>query len=122
VLQKFFKKGGFVNTGAHGQLQGLGFHWEMSMFSQGGLSNYEVFQCATINGANSLGFINDIGTIEIGKLADLVFYDAQNDPMVDISKSQYVKWVMLRGALYDAASMDQILPVQKTRDPVPFSF
>jgi len=121
-VAEIFYAGGTVNTGAHGQLQGLGFHWEIGMFSQGGLSNYEALQCATVNGATSLGLINDIGTIEIGKLADLVFYDVQNNPLNNITNSRNVKWVMLRGALYDASSMNQTFPVQIGRDPIPFTF
>jgi len=51
-----------VNLGAHGQLQGLGAHWELWMLSQGGFTPMQALRCATINGAAYLGMDKEIGS------------------------------------------------------------
>jgi imidazolonepropionase-like amidohydrolase len=98
--------GGLVELGAHGQLQGLGAHWEMWMFQQGGMSNLEAIRCATIDGAKYLGLDGEIGSLEKGKLADLVVMD--RNPLENIRNSDSVSMVMLNGRLYDARTLDEI--------------
>ncbi len=61
-----------VNLGAHGQIQGLGAHWELWMLTQGGMSPLQAIRCATINGASYLGMDKEIGSLEFGILADMV--------------------------------------------------
>ena len=77
-----------VNTGAHGQREGLGLHWELWMLVQGGLTPHEALRCATANGAKSLGMDRDIGTLEPGKLADVIVIDG--NPLQDIRQSEKV--------------------------------
>jgi Tol biopolymer transport system component/imidazolonepropionase-like amidohydrolase len=110
--------GGLVNLGAHGQLQGLGAHWEMWSFAQGGMSPLEALAVATINGAQYLGLERDLGTLEPGKLADLVVLEA--NPLDDITHSDRITHVMLNGRLYDAASLNEILPRERVRPPLPW--
>jgi len=105
IAAKLDKDGVFVNAGAHGQREGLGFHWEMWMLAQGGLTPLEVFRCATLNGARSLGMDHDIGSLEPGKLADLVVIDG--NPLQDIRQSEKVSRVMVNGRLYDAATLNE---------------
>jgi imidazolonepropionase-like amidohydrolase/Tol biopolymer transport system component len=94
-----------VSIGAHGQQAGLGPHWEMWSFVRGGWSPIEALRAGTIMPATSLGYQKDVGSLEAGKLADLVVLDA--DPTVDIRNSDKVYRVMLGGRLYDPATMDE---------------
>ncbi|WP_026899371.1 amidohydrolase family protein [Daejeonella oryzae] len=95
-----------VNLGAHGQLQGLGAHWELWMLAQGGMSPLQAIRSATLNGADYLGMSKEIGSLEIGKLADLIIMDA--NPLDDIRNSEKITYVMLNGRLYDAETMNEI--------------
>lgn len=104
--KKLADKGVMVSIGAHGQQAGLGPHWEMWSFARGGWSPIEALRAATIMPATSLGYAKDIGSLEIGKLADLVVLDA--DPTQDIRNSDKVHRVMLGGHLYDPLTMDEV--------------
>ena len=77
-----------VQLGAHGQLHGLGAHWEMWMFAQGGFSNMEAIRASTLWGAEYIGMDKDIGSLEKGKLADFVVIpvDYMTIPAEDIWK------------------------------------
>ena len=110
--------GVLVQLGAHGQLQGLGAHWEMWMFVQGGMTPFEALHSATINGARYLGLDKDLGSIEVGKLADLVVLD--RNPLEAIRNSDSVRLVMLNGRLYDAASMNEVGNHPRTRPSFPW--
>ncbi|MCC8407313.1 amidohydrolase family protein [Mucilaginibacter sp. UR6-1] len=111
---KYIADGGTrVNLGAHGQMQGIGAHWELWMLAQGGMSPLQALRCATINGASYLGMDKEIGSLEAGKLADLVVLD--ENPLEDISNSESIKYVMLNGRLYDADSMNEIGNREKPR-------
>jgi imidazolonepropionase-like amidohydrolase/Tol biopolymer transport system component len=98
--------GGLVLLGAHGQMQGLGAHWELWMFEQGGMTPLEAIKVATINGAKYLGLDSQLGSIEAGKLADLVVLT--ENPQENIRNTESVEMVMLNGRLYDAATMNEI--------------
>lgn len=95
-----------VNIGAHGQLQGLAAHWETWMFTQGGMSNHDALRVATINGANYIGMGDHIGSLEVGKLADLIVIDG--NPLEDIYQTENVVYTMVNGRLYDSATMNEI--------------
>jgi imidazolonepropionase-like amidohydrolase len=114
-LNKLQTAGVNVNLGAHGQLQGLGAHWELWMLQQGGMSNHQALKCATINGAVYLGMDHQLGSIKEGKLADLIVLD--KNPLEEIRNSEFVKYTMLNGRLYDAATMNEIgnSPKERTK-------
>ena len=105
-LKALIDRGRLVNTGAHGQLAGLAEHWEIWMYVQGGMTAMEALRAATMNPATTLGMDKDIGSIEVGKLADIVVLD--KDPLENIRHTDSVRMVMLNGRLYDASTMDQI--------------
>lgn len=102
-----------VNLGAHGQIQGLGAHWELWMLAQGGMSPLQAIRAATLNGANYLGMDKEIGSLEVGKLADLVIMDA--NPLEDIRNSEKIKYVMINGRLYDSMTMNELISREKIR-------
>ncbi|HYP29144.1 MAG TPA: amidohydrolase family protein, partial [Blastocatellia bacterium] len=114
TAKDILRAGGRIQLGAHGQLQGLGAHWEMWMFKQGGMSALEAIRASTIYGAEYLGLGKDIGSIEPGKLADLMVMD--KSPLDDIRNTETIRFVMINGWLYDTANMDQVYPDAKPRD------
>ena len=107
------RAGGQVQLGAHGQLQGLGAHWELWMLAQGGLTPLEAIRCATISGAKYLGLDKEIGSIEAGKLADFMVMD--KSPIENIRNSESIRFVMINGVLRDTGNMDEVYPQQKPR-------
>ena len=104
-VKKLADEGVIVNMGAHGQLQGLGAHWEIWMMQQGGMTNMQALQTATINPARSLGFDNYIGSLQTGKLADLIVMD--KNPLVDIRNTESIVYTMVNGRLYNAEQMNE---------------
>ncbi len=104
-----------VNIGAHGQREGLAAHWEMWMLVKGGMTPHEALRAATLNGARYLGLDADIGSLEPGKLADLVVIDG--DVLQDIRVSDRVTHVMQNGRLYDALTMNEAGATPRERRP-----
>ena len=98
--------GGAVQLGAHGQLQGLGAHWELWMLQQGGMTPLEALRAATIDGARYLGLDGDIGSIEKGKLADLIVLD--RNPLENIRNSESIDLVVLNGRVYDSKTLNEV--------------
>jgi imidazolonepropionase-like amidohydrolase len=99
-------RGVIVSTGAHGQLDGMGEHWEIWMMQMGGMTNHQSLRAATLNGAKALGLDKDIGSLENGKLADLIVLDA--NPLTDIKNTATIRYVMVNGRIFEAATMAQI--------------
>lgn len=104
--RKLAQRGVKVSIGAHGQQAGVGAHWELGSFVRGGMSPVEALKAGTIVPAQSLGMAKDIGSIEPGKLADLVILT--DDPSKDIANSDNIEQVMIGGRLYDAKTMNEV--------------
>jgi imidazolonepropionase-like amidohydrolase/Tol biopolymer transport system component len=113
--KKLADRGVQVSIGAHGQQAGLGPHWELWSFVRGGWTPIEALRAGTIMPATSLGYQKDVGSLEVGKLADLVVLDA--DPTVDIRNSDKIHRVMLGGRLYDPVTMNEVVTGNRVRAP-----
>lgn len=115
IAAELYRKGVLVNIGAHGQREGLAAHWETWMLSQGGLNPLEAIRCATLNGAKYLGMDKDIGSLEKGKLADLIVLD--QNPLEEIRNTESVRYTIINGRVYDAATMNEVAPNPREREP-----
>ncbi|MGH9863115.1 MAG: amidohydrolase family protein, partial [Candidatus Acidiferrales bacterium] len=115
---KIIRAGGRVGIGSHGQLQGLGYHWEMWMLASGGLTPMEVLRAATLHGAQIIGYDQDLGSLEVGKLADLVVM--AKDPLLDIHNTASIRYVMKNGELFEGDTLNQLWPVEKKLAPLWF--
>jgi Tol biopolymer transport system component/imidazolonepropionase-like amidohydrolase len=104
-----------IQLGAHGQREGLAAHWELWMFVQGGMTPHEALRAGTLLGAHYVGLDGDIGSLEPGKLADLVVIEG--NPLKNIRVSERVRYTMLGGRLFDAATMDELAGEQAKRAP-----
>ncbi len=111
--RKLADRGIQVSIGAHGQQEGIAAHWEIWSFVKGGWTPLQALQAATIMPARTLGMERDLGTLEPGKLADLVVLDA--NPLANIQNTDNVSQVMLGGRLYDAATLNEQVTGTRTR-------
>lgn len=105
-MKKLDDAGVLINAGSHGQIAGLAMHWEMQLLAEGGMAPLRVLRTATINPARSFGMDGQIGSLEPGKLADLIVLD--DNPLDAIANTNSVRYTMVNGRLYDALSLDEI--------------
>lgn len=108
VAKRLSDAGVKVVAGAHGQREGLAQHWEIWMMAQGGMTPLEALATSTINPAMEFGLDHVIGSLEEGKLADIIVIDG--NPLENIRVTDRVTHTMVNGRLYDATNMNQLVP------------
>ncbi len=116
-LPKLLAAGGKLGLGSHGELQGLGTHWELWMMASGGMRTHDALRFSTLGGADAIGLAKDLGSLEPGKLADLQVLD--RNPLLDLSNTLSIRYVMKNGRLYDANTLDEVWP---TARPLPLQW
>jgi len=118
LAKKLNDAGVSVQLGAHGQREGLGAHWELWMFVQGGMTPLQAIRAATLSGAHYIGMDKDIGSLEPGKIADLLVLDA--NPLDNIRNSESILYTIANGRIFDAMTMNEIGNHPRTRQPFHF--
>lgn len=110
-LRRWMEAGGQAGLGSHGEVQGLGTHWELWMMASGGMDNHDALHMATLMSADAIGLAGDLGSIEPGKLADLQILDS--NPLDDLENTVDIAYVMKNGRLYEADTLTEVWPRQR---------
>ncbi|MEJ2162745.1 MAG: amidohydrolase family protein, partial [Robiginitalea sp.] len=117
-MKDLVESGGLAGIGSHGQLQGLGYHWELWSVASADMDPLSALRVATLDGARALGLDGDLGSIETGKLADLVVLNA--NPLEDLRNTNTVVYVLKNGRMYQADTLDELWP--QARKAAPFTW
>jgi Tol biopolymer transport system component len=113
-MKAMVEAGALAGIGSHGEFNGIGYHWEMWAMGSGGMKPMDVLRTATILGATGLGLDQDLGSLKVGKLADLVVLD--KNPLENLRNTNTVQYVMKNGRLYDGNTGGEVYPMQRQLD------
>ena len=111
------RAGAYLAVGAHGEQDGLGTHWEAWAYAHG-LSPMETLEAASLDGAHFLGLEEEIGSVEVGKVADLVVLNS--NPLDNIRNSTDISYVMKAGRLYKGDSLEELWPRRRPYGVLPW--
>jgi Tol biopolymer transport system component len=103
--------GGSAVTGGHGEQEGLSTHWEIWLFAMGGLTPMESLRSATKMAAECIGMDTELGSIEVGKLADLVVLNSS--PLENIRNTTDILYVMKNGEMFEGTTLNQVWPEKR---------
>jgi imidazolonepropionase-like amidohydrolase len=107
-VRRFHEAGGMVLAGSDNQpFPAFGLHEELRLLSEAGLGPAGALRAATINAARALRWQERIGTIEEGKLADLVLLEA--NPLNDVANTRKISAVVLNGRYLDLKALDRLV-------------
>jgi Tol biopolymer transport system component len=112
IMASFKDAGARVTLGSHGDCVGIGAHYELWGLKMGGITNMQTLQAGTILAAEGLGMQQDIGSIEPGKIADLLILDA--NPLDKIENTLSIRYVMKDGILYESQTLNEVWPEKRT--------
>ena len=108
IAKQVVDDGGMVQLGGHGQLNGICTHWELWSFVHGGMTPMQALTSGTLHGAKYLGLDKDLGSLEVGKLADMLVMEPEADPTLDIRDSQKIQYTISNGRMFEAATMNEV--------------
>ena len=108
IAKQVVDDGGLVQAGGHGQLNGICTHWELWSFVQGGMTPMQSLRSGTLHGAKYLGLDKDLGSLEVGKLADILVMEPEADPTLEIRDSQKIQYTIANGRMFEAATMNEV--------------
>jgi hypothetical protein len=112
------RAGGLVAVGSHGEMPGLGYHYELQALAMGGMTPLEVLRAATIGSAKTIGRDAELGSLETGKFADLIVL--RSNPLDDIRNALSIESVMKNGRLYDGETLNELWPRAKAESALWF--
>src|SRR5688572_22480724 len=107
-------EGGYGAIGSHGEHHGLAPHWEVWM-TAAAMGPLGALKVASLHGAHFLGADQDIGSLETGKLGDLIVLNS--NPLENIRNTLDMQYVMKGGVLYDAETLDEVWPERRPFGP-----
>lgn len=117
ALADMIAEGGCGSFGGHFQQPGIATHWHLWIATEA-MDPLDAIRTATLGGAEMLGMDADLGSIEVGKLADLVVLNS--NPLDDICNSADLALVMRGGVLYETDTLDEVWPRQRPFGPYPW--